>query len=103
LKTDNVSLKYLSGQPNLNDRQARWLAFISEYDFEITHIKGKENRKVDALRRKLNHACATSTISWSKNLVEQVKTTTIFDSEYLKIKEKVQKIEILDEEKNGFQ
>ena len=34
-------------QPNLNDRQARWLAFLSEYDFEIQQIKGKENKVVE--------------------------------------------------------
>ena len=28
-------LKYLLDQPNLNARQARWLAFLTEYDFEI--------------------------------------------------------------------
>ena len=41
LMTDNKGLKYLLDQPNLNVRQARWLAFLSEYDFEIQHIKGK--------------------------------------------------------------
>ena len=35
-------------QPNLNARQASWLAFLSEYDFKIQHIKGKENKVVDA-------------------------------------------------------
>ena len=39
LMTDNKGLKYLLDQPNLNARQARWLAFLSEYDFEIQHIK----------------------------------------------------------------
>ena len=33
LMTDNKGLKYLLDQPNLNARQARWLAFLSEYDF----------------------------------------------------------------------
>ena len=41
LTSDNISLKYLFHQQNLNARQARWLAFLSEYDFEIKHIKGK--------------------------------------------------------------
>jgi len=41
LMSDNISLKYLFDQQNLNARQARWLAFLSEYDFEIKHIKGK--------------------------------------------------------------
>ena len=47
---DNISLKYLFDQQNLNARQARWLDFLSEYDFEIKHIKGKENKMADALR-----------------------------------------------------
>ena len=51
LITDNKGLKYLLDQPNLNSWQARWLAFLSEYDFEIQHIKGKENKVADALSR----------------------------------------------------
>ena len=35
----------------LNSRQAEWLAFLSEYDFEIKHIRGKENIVADALSR----------------------------------------------------
>ena len=63
LMTDNKGLKYLLDQPNLNARQARWLAFLSEYDFEISHIKGKENKVVDALSRnaRMNFAAVTST------------------------------------------
>ena len=51
LMTDSKGLKYLLDQPNLNARQARWLAFLSEYDFDIQHIKGKENKVADALSR----------------------------------------------------
>ena len=47
----NIRLKYLFDQQNLNARQAKWLAFLSEYDFEIKHIKGKKNKVVDALSR----------------------------------------------------
>jgi len=49
LKTDNMSLKYLFDQPDLNARQARWLDFLSEYHFELNNIKGKVNKVVDAL------------------------------------------------------
>ena len=35
------SLKYLFDQQNDNAIHARWLSFLSEYDFEIKHIKGK--------------------------------------------------------------
>ena len=50
-------------QPNLNARQARWLDFLSEYDFEIQHIKGKENKVAHALSRnaRLNFMKANST------------------------------------------
>lgn len=54
LKTDNIILKYFFDQKNLNARHARCLAFLSEYDFEIKHIKGKENKIADALSKKLN-------------------------------------------------
>jgi len=37
LMSDNISLKHLFDQQNLNARQARWLAFLSEYDFKIKH------------------------------------------------------------------
>ena len=61
--TDNKGLKYLLDQLNLNARQARWLAFLYDYDFKIQHIKGKENKVADALSRntKLNFATAIST------------------------------------------
>jgi len=49
LLTDNSGVKHLFSQQDLNARQARWLAFLSEFDFEIRHIKGKENKVTDAL------------------------------------------------------
>jgi hypothetical protein len=41
LKINHFGMKNLFGQPTLNARQTRWLEFLSEYDFEIKHIKGK--------------------------------------------------------------
>jgi hypothetical protein len=49
LMIDDSGLRYLFDQLKLNARQARWMALLSEFDFEIKHIKGKENRVVDAL------------------------------------------------------
>ena len=49
LRTDHYGLKYLLEQPNLNARQRRWMDLLCEYDFDIKHIKGKENKVVDAL------------------------------------------------------
>ena len=44
LKINNLGLKYIFEQPNLNARQSRWLDFLSEYNFESMHIKDKENK-----------------------------------------------------------
>jgi hypothetical protein len=38
------------------------LEFLSEYDFDISHIKGKENKIVDALSRRV-HLMHDTTIS----------------------------------------
>ena len=49
LKTENMSLNYLFEKPDMNARHARWLDFLSEYHFELKHIKGKENKIVNSL------------------------------------------------------
>jgi hypothetical protein len=63
LITNHCGLRHLFDQPKLNTRQARWMDHLSEFDFEIKHIKGKENRVVDALGRsiKMIHLAAVST------------------------------------------
>ena len=63
LRTDHCGLKYLFDQPTLNARQVRWLEFLCEFDFEIKNIKGKENKVVDALSRKVQemHVASLST------------------------------------------
>ena len=54
LMLDTIRFKYLFDQQNLNARQARWVSFLSEYDFEIKHIKGKENKLAKALSHHSN-------------------------------------------------
>jgi hypothetical protein len=63
LMTDHCGLRYMFDQPKLNAKQARSMALLSEFDFEIKHIKGKENKVVDALSRSMKtiHLAAVST------------------------------------------
>ena len=88
LMTDNKGLKYLLDQPNLNARQARWLAFLSEYDFEIQHIKGKENKVVDALSRNARLNFTTTTSTYVLDLDEQLKEGVKQDEIYQKLQTK---------------
>ena len=36
----------------LNQRQVRWAEILAEYYFEIEHVKGTDNIKIDTLSRK---------------------------------------------------
>ncbi len=52
IKTDHKSLIHLKNQ-NLIDTQrvAKWIDFLSQYDFEVEYIKGHDNSAADALSR----------------------------------------------------
>ena len=60
-----------------------------EYDFEIQHIKGKENKVVDALSRneKLNFTAAINT--YKTDLEEQLEEAIRLDENYQKLQAKV--------------
>jgi hypothetical protein len=45
--------------------QIRWMEFLSEYEFNKNHIKGKENRVDDALNKRV-HEMHVTTISMYK-------------------------------------
>jgi hypothetical protein len=49
IKMDHCGLQHIFMQINLNTQQRRWSELLSEYDFEITYIKGTVNRVADAL------------------------------------------------------
>ena len=93
--TDNKGLKYLLDHPNLNARQARWLAFLSEYDFEIQHIKGKENKVADALSRnarlKFTAVINTYIIDLDEQLKAGVEQDEIYQNLQAKMKENPRK------------
>jgi hypothetical protein len=83
-------MKHLFGQPTLNARQTRWLEFLSEYDFEIKHIKDKENQVVDALNRRAHKMHIEAIIMYRTNLKDKIIVATNSDQQYLKIKETLQ-------------
>jgi hypothetical protein len=85
LLTDNSGVKYMFNQPNLNARQARWLSFLSEFDFEVRHIKGEENKVADALSH-IIHGLFEINISRAESDLEQrIRVEGINDGIYTKI------------------
>jgi hypothetical protein len=74
----------------LNDKQARWLEFINEYDFDIKHIKGAKNKMVDALNRRVHEMHATTIIMYRFDLKDIILEATNLEQHYFQIKEALQ-------------
>ena len=55
LLSDHRSLQHLNTQPNLNDRQARWVEKLSNFEFRIEYLKGSLNRVADELSRRADY------------------------------------------------
>jgi hypothetical protein len=85
LLTDNSRVKYLFNQPDLNSRQGRWLVFLSEFDFKVRHIKGKENKVEDALSRRIHGLFEMNFSRVESDLEQRIRTTGINDENYTKI------------------
>ena len=108
LRTDHNGLKYLFDQPTLNARQSRWLEFLCEYDFEIKHIKGKENKVVDALSRRVHELHATTISMYQTDIKSRILEATNADLQYRELVTKLQqgkmpqKMEIYKLETDGI-
>jgi hypothetical protein len=108
LRTDHNGLKYLFDQPTLNARQSRWLEFLCEYDFEIKHIKRKENKVVDALSRWVHGLHATTISMHQTNIKSRILEAANVDLQYRELVAKLQqgkmpqKMEIYKLETDGI-
>ena len=83
---DHESLKYLFTQSLLNNRQRGWMNLLSEYDFEIKYIEGKENKVADALSRRPFVNAITLIRS---DLVENIRSELENDAFYAPILQKI--------------
>ena len=82
LRIDHCGMKYLFDQPTLNARQARWLEFLCEFDFEIKHIKGKENKVADALSMKMQEMHVASLSIFQSELRQRIVNHVTGDELY---------------------
>jgi hypothetical protein len=99
LKIDHQSLKHVFTQRDLNARKRRWSEFMSEYDFGISYIKGRENVVADALSRR---PCIFSLVTLKVSLREQVMAQLLGDSWYLKVTSNLQNGRQIDPKYEGY-
>jgi hypothetical protein len=90
LLTDNSGVKYMFNQPDLNARQARWLSFLSKFDFKVRDIKGKENKVADALSRRIHGLFEINIYRADSDLEQRVRTTGVNDRHYSNMMTKFQ-------------
>jgi len=50
--SDHKNLEYFMTVRKLTERQIRWSLILSQFDFKIRHIDGKDNVLADALSRR---------------------------------------------------
>jgi hypothetical protein len=83
----NSGVKFMFSQLDLNARQARWLDFLSKFDFEVRHIKGKENKVVDALSRIIHGLFEINNRRVEINLEQRINNASNNDENYIKTME----------------
>jgi hypothetical protein len=82
----------LFDQPTLNARQSRWLDFLCEYEFDIKHIRGKENKVVDALSRRVHKFHATPITMYQNDIKSIILEAANADLQYRDLVAKLQQI-----------
>lgn len=81
LLTDHSSLIIFFDHLSLNAPQDRWIEFLSEFDFKIKHLRGKENFVADALRTKVHCVYEIQMSQVNSNIPDIVKEISNRDPE----------------------
>jgi hypothetical protein len=85
LRTDHNGLNYFFDQPSLNVRQRRWLEFLYEYDFDIKHIKGNENKVADALNKRVHELHTKAIILYQSYFKDRIVEAAKVDLQYIEL------------------
>ena len=79
--------------------QARWLYFLSEYHFELNHIKGKENKVVDSLSQQTHMIDEVIFSQTNVDLHKRIREANRVDPIYVEVLKKVQEDKLFQQQK----
>jgi len=82
--TDHKNLKYFMKAQKLNQRQARWLLYLSRFDFTLKHVAGKSMGRADSLSRR---------VDWAVGVERDNKNQVMLKEEWLEIRAMEQLVE----------
>ena len=83
--TDHKNLQYFMTSQKLNHRQARWALYLSQFNFTLKHISGKNMGKADKL---------SSRPDWQKRVEKDNEDQKLIKPEWIK------EVEMIIEEEN---
>jgi len=75
--TDHKNLEYFMKVQKLNRRQARWVLYLSRFDFTLKHVLGSKMGKANNLSRRLD---------WEVGVEKDDKDETLIKLEWLEVK-----------------
>ena len=78
--TDHKNLTYFRQPQNLNQRQARWLLDLSDFDLQLHHVPGKDLAGPDALSCPPDHTPADDTDNDNVTLLPQSLFVGLIDA-----------------------
>jgi hypothetical protein len=74
--TDHQPLKHVTSFEPASQRQCRWNAFLSSFNYEIVYRPGKSNSVADALSRRPDYRDISITAKGVKNIAKSHKSNT---------------------------
>ena len=83
--TDHNNLKYFMEANTLNGRQARWAAYLSQFDFKVIYRPGSRAGKPDALSRRSEYAVEEGEVPQTK-IIQKFEIVATILTEKIKFK-----------------
>jgi len=87
--TDHKNLEYFMKAQKLNQRQARWLLYLSRFDFTLKHVAGKSMGRVDSLSRR---------VDWAEGVERDNENQVMLKKKWLEVRMMEQLVEGPEEE-----
>lgn len=95
--TDHKALSFLMQSKFNNSRITRWILFLQEYDFTITHCKGRDNFVADLFSRNpLNSDSELQLEDRKKNLIYIAAFEIQMDKEFAQNLKEIERLQKLD-------
>ena len=70
-------MKYFIKAQKLNQRQARWLLYLSRFDFALKHVAGKSIGRADSLSRR---------VDWTERVERDNKNQVMLKKQWLEVR-----------------